>query len=639
MEEMSDAPFVKTTKKSSGRFWRYNLLWQPTVHPWHMELEMIRHGGKWTKQNGEEAGEGLFFHFRRFQELAWPDKLWQSGPFKNHWAEKCLEVYLERTYIGVMGCAGSGKSDSFGSNALTDWYSMPECTTILVSSTDLKSLELRIWGMIKKYHKEAKRKCGWIPGQLIEGKQMLILDHKTEAADGRDFKNGIIAVAAKRGNQFVGLGPLVGIHNKRVRVIGDEMNLMPRALLDSISNLSKCEDFKMVGLGNPNETTNAHGVLCEPARAQGGWESGIDQQPGTKTWDTNFPNGIALQLPGSDTPNKGTPEGEEAPFPFLITPQQLRDDAQIWGADDWHYTMMDEARMPRGQGSRRVLTRQMCEKFGAFSEPTWRDSRRTSIAFLDAAYRGVGGDRCVFGELQFGPEAESGPGAIAMNALLAQNERIPAARQIIALVDLITVPIASETGSDSPEDQIVHFVKNQCANRGITAENFFFDAGMRTSLVTAFSRIWTPMINSVDCGGKPSDKYVSSDIQKLCKDYYSKFITELWFSVRLIVESSQFRGLTEAACTEFSQREWKVVAGNKIEVESKEEMKEKTGRSPDLADAIAVGCYGARIRGLVIKRAIPPDRLKPGPDWRDAIKKKASELHRSGGLTYATNNN
>ena len=54
---------------------------------------------------------------------------------------------------------------------------------------------------------------------------------------------------------------------------------MPRAFLDSAANLSKCEDFKLVGLGNPNETTNAHGVLCEPHPDLGGWE-GLAQGPG-----------------------------------------------------------------------------------------------------------------------------------------------------------------------------------------------------------------------------------------------------------------------------------------------------------------------------------------------------------------------
>lgn len=625
-------------KKASGRFLKYALWWQPNVPPASIELDMIRHGGKWQKKkDGEWAGEGLFFHYRRFQELTWPDKLWKRGPFVNHWAEKCLEVYLAHKYIGVMGCAASGKSDSFGGNGLTDWYAFPDCTTMLVSSTDLKSLELRIWGMVKRYHKAAKSLHDWLPGYLIEGKQMLILDPRIEAADGRDFKNGIMAVACKKGTQYVGLGPLIGIHNKRVRLLADECNLMPRAFLDAAANLSKCEDFKLVGLGNPNETTNAHGVLCEPSMELGGWEGAIDQTPGTKTWPTKFPNGVCLQLPGSDSPNLKAPDEEAPPFPFLITRQQMRDDAQIWGIDDWHYTMMTEARMPRGQGSRRVLTRQTCLKFGAFEKALWRDTRITKIAFLDASYRGSGGDRCVFGELQFGQEAAPGADAGEMlTNLMMQKSGQTSTRQIASLIDLVTIPISGEKGADIPEDQIVQFVMKECKARGIPPENFFYDAGMRTSLVQAFSRVWSNYTNSIDFGAKPSEGAVSSEIQTSCRDYYSKFVTELWFSVRMAVESRQFRGMTEEACTEFCTREWKMVSGNRIEVETKEDMKLKCGRSPDLADAIAVGLYGARQKGFVIARLVAPEiRRGNGRGWKDEARERANKLHRASNLTYS----
>ncbi len=630
-------PYIKKTYiKSSGRFLKYNLWWMGSKNPMAMELEMIRHGGKWTKQDGEEAGNGLFYHYRRFQEIAWPAKIWEKGPFKNYWAEKCLEVYLNYVYIGAMGCAGSGKSDSFGGNVLTDWYAHSDCTTVLVSSTDLKSLELRIWGMIKKYHRAAKTDNNWLPGFLIEGKQMLTLNPKEEAGDGRDFKNGIIAVACKKGSQFVGLGPLIGIHNKRVRLLADECNLMPRAFLDSASNLSKCQDFKLVGLGNPNETTNAHGFLCEPSQELGGWEGGADQEPGTKTWATKFPRGICIQLPGSDSPNMKVGLGEPPPFPFLITRQQMEDDAAIWGKDDWHYTMMNEAKMPRGQGSRRVITRQSCLKHGAFEEPNFRDSRRTSIGFLDAAYRGVGGDRCVFGELQFGAEIEPMNEDVLTTTMISHNPQMSRGRNIIALIDLVTIPLLSDINAEPPEDQIAKFVMKQCANRNIMAENFFYDAGMRTSLVQAFARLWDVRTNSIDCGGKPSETMVSAEIQKSCRDYYSKLITEMWFSVRMSIEAGQFRGLTEEACTEFSQREWKLISGNRIEVESKEDMKVKTGRSPDLADAIAIGLAGARIRGFVITRlsSLAPKSKPNGPDWRKDIKENARKLAVSGRLNY-----
>lgn len=570
---MATKPFASR----STRFEKYGLHWNYGVSPLKMEMDMIAHGGSIKKRDGSTAGNGLFFHMKRFQEILWPELKW------NRWRDEMLRCFLDYRYVGVAGCAASGKSDSFGCNVLADWYVFSDCTSVLISSTDLKTLELRVWGMIKKYHRAAKELHPWLPGHLIEGKQMIVLSQKEEAADGRDFKNGLIGVACRRGNQFVGLGPLVGIHNKRVRMLADELSLMPRALLDATSNLSKCEDFKIIGLGNPSETTNAHGVLCEPAVELGGWEGGIDQSPKTKTWKTKFPDGICLQTPGSDSPNYDVPEDQEPSYPFLMTRQQMTEDAKIWGLEDWHYTMMNDARMPRGQGSRRIITRQMCEKFGATLEPFWRDTNITKIAFLDAAYRGVGGDRCVFGELQFGRESEStgDMGVQLVSNLISQGKNYPQGRLIVALVDLVTIPITAVIGGESAEDQIVKFVKEKCEARAIPPANFYFDSGMRTSLVTAFSRLWSTDINSVDCGSKPSEGIVSSEIRVSCREYYSKFITELWFSVRLAIESRQFRGLNKDAMWEFCAREWKTVSGNKIEVESKEEMRQKTGRSPD----------------------------------------------------------
>jgi len=613
------------------RISKYNMHWLPTVNELAIEMDCITLGGRWKKTDGDWAGNGLAYHYRRFQEICWPEKKWHD------WAVLELESYLTHKYIGEMGCAAAGKSDSAASYALTDWYCFPDVTTFLVSSTELEMLDLRVWGMIKRYHRSAKQRFPWLPGHLIEGRRVIVLNHRIESAEGRDFRNGIIAVACKKGHQYVGLGSYVGIHNRRVRLIADESNLMPRAFLDSTSNLSKCPDFKLIALGNPNETTNAHGFVCEPAADLGGWEGGMDQTPKTKTWRTRFPNGICIQLPGSDSPNMQVPEGQPPPFPFLMTREQMRDDAQVWGVDDWHYTMMNEARMPRGQGSRRVITRQMCEKMGALNEPFWRDSRRTKIAFLDAAYRGVGGDRCVFGEFQFGEESESDTAsAIATNVISQAPHRV-SGHQIIALIDTTIIPIAGGVKEESPEDQIVSFVKNQCESRGIPPENFFFDSGMRTSLVTAFSRNWSNMVNSVDCGARPSEEVVSAQIQVSCRDYYSKLVTELWYSVRMAIEARQFRGMTKEVMWEFSAREWKNVSGNRIEVESKVEMKAKTGRSPDLADAVAVGLYGARKMGFMINRLTPPvpGNRRGQRDWKDALKERAAALSQSGQLNYS----
>jgi len=78
------------------------------------------------------------------------------------------------------------------------------------------------------------------------------------------------------------------------------------------------------------------------------------------------------------------------------------------------------------------------------------------------------------------------------------------------------------------------------------------------------------------------------------------------------------------------------VGNNKTEVEPKEKVKEKTGRSPDLADAVAIGFYGARQRGFRIARLKTDQPSKRnGPDWRDKLRKQAQEIWNTGQLEHA----
>lgn len=609
-------------KPRPGFIIKYNQEWGQTMLPVSIEMQCIRMGGRWLKKNGEWAGNGLFYHFKELEKYLFPEKVWHK------WNELQLEKWIESRTLAVLGPASSGKTNAGATDHLADYYCFPSITTVIICSTTKERLEDRVWGEIKKFHRMAKEQYHWLPGNLIEGRMRLVTDHRTESVEGRDFRNGVIGVPCKKGDNYVGIGDFAGIKNKRVRLMGDELSLLPRSFVDAISNLDKNPDFKCTGMGNPKDTTDALGVLAEPAAELGGWDGGVDQTPGTKWWPTRRTKGFAIQLPGSDSPNLDGKLG----IP-LITQEAIDRDVSFYGKDSLWFTMMDEGRMPRGQGTRRVLTRQMCHQFGAMKPPIWRSTDRVRIGFLDAAYRGVGGDRCIFGELQFGHEApELDPVELIVN-LTTQAPTSTRNQQIIALVDHINVPIRSGP-QDPPEDQIVAFVMEQCKSRGILPENFYFDAGMRTSLVTAFSRLWTPAVNSIDCGGNASEAAVSMEIATPCKDYYSKFITELWFNVRMAVECGQVRGFTEDAILEFSQREWTIVGKNKIEVEPKYKMKEKIGRSPDIADAIAVGFYGARQRGFRIAKLRGSKEGRAHSQWKLDLMKQAAAIRKSGQLTY-----
>ena len=80
------------------------------------------------------------------------------------------------------------------------------------------------------------------------------------------------------------------------------------------------------------------------------------------------------------------------------------------------------------------------------------------------------------------------------------------------------------------------------------------------------------------------------------------------------------RGLTNDIVLDAQPREWYKVAGDKIEIEVKRDMKKRTGVSPDLADYACSGVEGARRRGFIIERiaAKVPEKKKKNPFEQDA---------------------
>src|SRR5688572_26746498 len=261
-----------------AQFKKYNLYWPTTVEAASMELDLIREGGQWKKQNGEIAGEGLEYHYKEFIRIVWP---WVV---QHKWLNLILKHYLTHRTVVLIGPASSSKTFTSALLVLVDYFAHPDCTTVLCCSTTKERLQDRVWADIIKLFKAAKKEYQWLPGNLIEGRLRIVTDSRKDSPDGRDFRNGVTGISAKRGDTFIGIGEFAGVKNKRVRLLGDELSMLPRAFVDAISNLDKNPDFKCIGLGNPKDTNDALGVLGEPAPHLGGWEGGIDQQFGTKTW-------------------------------------------------------------------------------------------------------------------------------------------------------------------------------------------------------------------------------------------------------------------------------------------------------------------------------------------------------------------
>jgi hypothetical protein len=501
------------------------------------------------------------------------------------------EIYVDKM-TELMGCGSSGKTHEAAWVYLCEYFCFPEETLVLVSSTDMRGLRLRIWGELSSLWQRAIDKYDYLPGNLLDSRIAITTDALEDSDYDdvrrvRDMRKGIIGIPTIMGGKQVGLGKWQGVKQKRVRLIADEAALMGPSFLSAFSNLNNNTDFRAVVIGNPVDVTDPLGIAAEPID---GWGTVMDTEK-TIVWDTRFMNGRCVNLIGTDSPNFDYPENEKTRFPYLISRQKIKEILSGFTKDSPEYYSQCVGSMKISQMARRVITRLLCRKYEALEQPVWRGTGRTKIASLDAAY---GGDRCMIGWGEFGPDANG--------------------KDILAAYPPVVVPIV--VGKDDVEDQISKFVKRFCEDNGVPPENFFHDSTGRGSLGTSLARWWSNACNPVEFGGKPTTRPVSLDMfvmdeetkvrrHKLSFEHYYNFVSELWYAVRYTIEAGQLRALSEDVMDEGCKREWDWVpkGGMKvIQVEPKELMKERTRQSPDQFDQLAILVEGARRRGFQISK-------------------------------------
>lgn len=380
-----------------------------------------------------------------------------------------------------------------------------------------------------------------------------------------------------------------GIKNKRIFLIADEASFMARAFFDSIANLNKNHGFKAIALGNPQDPGDSLGLICEPHESEGGWD-GVIQGVKTTSWRCRMPETRCVQLVGTDSPNFDVPDNVPEPFPFIIGRKAIKNDLEYYGPNSLQFQMMDLGVMPKNAQARRVLTRTLCDEHGVRAQPIWADTQQTQLLGLDASYSAVGGDRTALTHLSFG-RGISGRDLAAM------------------LAPPIIIPIKNP--KRSPEEQIAIAVREYAEKHNIPPEHVFFDSTGRGTLMSAFARLWSPVVVPIEFGGKASERIVSNVINVPAFEHFSKRVSELWFTVRYLVEADQLCGLTEDVIEEGCMREWGMVAGNRVEVEPKDKTKKRMGRSPDLFDSL---CFEKNTMILTPTGERPIQTMKPGDE-------------------------
>jgi hypothetical protein len=366
-----------------------------------------------------------------------------------------------------------------------------------------------------------------------------------------DDRHSISAIAVAEGNTSKAVANIQGIHAERVMVIIDEATDTPEAAFEACTNLSKgCREFKMLVIGNPASKYDPHGRFCTPAK---GWRSvTIEDQH----WLTE--RGMCRRFDGMKSPNIS--EGRTK-YPYLITHDQVLSAMRHEGEQSptfWKYT--------RGFWSpdgmvKTVLSESLIETH----TPTKNLVFTTNIQVVAGLDPGFGGDRCVLRFAKVG----------------TANDKLS-----ILFQDIIQIsPNAQLT--EPVHYQIANRVKEECNKRGVPPDRFALDSsGEGGGLADILTREWG-VVHRVEFGGSPSTIPVSDEDSRPCNEAYDRKVTELWFSMRKWAVEERLGGMDIETLQEFCARMFDD-SKRKISVESKTVMKQRTGKSPDLADAAVV---------------------------------------------------
>jgi hypothetical protein len=533
----------------------------------------------WGFGNHPSAVAREYYFWRIADELWNHDELPEKMFIKHPWAEKIIHECINNKYLAVGGSASSGKSHTLAGYGIVSWLAKPRDTLVLMTSTTLREARKRIWGSVISLL------------SVIEGAPVNIRD-STGSANYIDDKGqtfdraGLSLIAAERSRTKEAIGKFIGLKQKHVILIADELGELSEAIVQAgLSNLSKNPKFELKALSNPASRFDAFGIWSTP---RDGWES--VQTELDDTWVTKW-GGKYVRLDGERSPNI---LAGETLYPFLPTQEKVDEDRALLGEKSRAYMRMVRAVFFDSDESEGIYSESELVASGAMGRVEFKGVA-TLIAGLDPAFTN-GGDRTVLAIARVGFDATG--------------------QYCLQFEDFVQINDDATNKAVPRTYQIVKQVREECLKRGIKPENLAVDStGAGSPLCDVLAGEWSNDFLRVPFGGKASDRRVSMNSQLTGEELYCNRVSELWFVGKEFMRTRQIKGVTEELAKEMGNRRFELVKGSslRVKVEPKGDLKARAGASPDLADAAFIALDLARQRhGLV---AVDPPKEAEGATW------------------------
>ena len=525
-----------------------------------------------------EAHRAREYYFWRLCDELWNhDELPEPMMVRHPWAVEMIRAVIRNKYVSIGGAANSGKSHTMAAWGILNWLAQPRDTLVLLTSTTLREARKRIWGSVISLL------------MVVEGAPIRIRDSIGNAAyitEGGNLveRAGLSLIAAEKSKTREAVGKFIGIKQKKVILIGDELSELSEAILQAgLSNLSKNPTFQMIGMSNPSSRFDAFGVWSEP---KDGWDS-VDTHLDDK-WRTKW-GGAYIRFDGERSPNV---LAGESIYPWLPTTEKIDEDKALLGPESRGYMRMVKAVFFDTDETEGIYSEAELTRSGAMKQVDWSGTP-VPIAGLDPAFTN-GGDRCILYTGLVGYDTT--------------GQYVCELKEAIHLNDDATNKAVPRTY------QIVRQVKEECVKRNILAENLALDStGAGSPFADVLSAEFGEQILRVSFGGKASDKRVSVNSKLIGQELYVNRVSELWFVGKEFIRTKQLFGISNDLAQEITGRNYDMIKGAtlRMKIESKPEFKSRFGKSPDLADAAFLCLDMARQRhGFVAVE--PPNDVTEG---------------------------
>lgn len=525
--------------------------------------------------------KSAFIHALKICQLLWADEYVsiQRGKVKNTYFLDVLYKLCRFRHLGVTGPASSAKTYSTSIFLLICFYSAPDRTSGLVSTTSSSDSERRVWGDVKKLHRNARFEENEIPeiGEIVEHLKCVVYNPAKIAGKDfnlRDFRNGIMVVPTGGDNSGEeALNKIMGSKNDFIYWAVDEGPAMPADIMVPRTNLEMNPYFMFIIVGNASYKTDPHGRACEPLA---GWGS---INPGMKEWRGRTLD--VLFLHGEKSPNDiyspKAKKKKDLMYPRLCNKFARKAIAEfsgngdsVFGRSTQHYWRFAVGFWMGSDDLQTCLSEAFVKSHNADRAPErWGVGRMRIFAGFDPGFA-AGGDA---------------------NSIMFMHVGYTVHGKIQLLIESDSIEIRpAVTDRKEYAKAVAEEVVKQCEKRGVEPQDLFYDVSADGGITgDAISKAWGLV------GANPL-----SSLDAATNHKYANRVSQYWMTIRDLIATGKVCGfnLNSKYAKDLFERRY-VTELKTFKVEKKKDMKKRIGRSPDNGDSFSYCAFGVISSGLL----------------------------------------